>query len=242
MAESTNIGPMALELPTRSLPVSHFIEGATSEDDIFVTERALEALRELRQLNHLPEHYVVRIGIRTGPMPRRVPYTLGFDASVRPEDYEFPVDDLRFVVDARSIFYLMGVTLDYTDGPSGRGFLFREPTARRSGKPADAAASEDALRTGIIEALKTCYDPEIPVNIWDLGLIYRIDIDPHNNVHITMTVTAPACPVADLLPRQVEDAVRQVPGVENKTRKQTREPPRHMGMMSEAARLQLGLL
>jgi FeS assembly SUF system protein len=220
------------------LPVSQVIEGAGPEEDIRITERALNALRELRTLNHLPEHYVVRIGIRTGPMPRRVPYTLGFDAQVRPEDYQFRIQDLSFVVDARSIFYLMGVTLDYTEGPTGRGFLFREPTPRQE---PTAETPEGELRARIIEALKTCYDPEIPVNIWDLGLIYRIDIDPEHNVYILMTVTAPACPVADLLPRQVEDAVRQVPGVGNVTVELTFDPPWHMGMMSEAARLQLGL-
>ncbi len=234
--------PTALAERTHRLPVSSVIEGASPEDDILITERAAEALRELRRINHLPEHYVVRIGIRTGPAPRRVPYTLGFDAQVRPEDYEFAVEDLRFVVDARSVFYLMGVTLDYTEGAAGRGFLFREPTAQRREPAAGEASPESELRARIIEALKTCYDPEIPVNIWDLGLIYRIDIDPEHNVHIVMTVTAPACPVADLLPRQVEDAVRQVPGVGNVTVELTFDPPWHMGMMSEAARLQLGLM
>lgn len=223
------------------LAVGSLIEGATSEDDIIITARALQALGELRQINHLPEHYVVRIGIRTGPTPRRVPYTLGFDAQVRPDDYEFSLGSLRFVIDRRSIFYLMGITLDYTEGPTGRGFLFREPRPEPAASAPEGSA-ESELRQHIIEALKTCYDPEIPVNIWDLGLIYRIDIDPDRNVRILMTVTAPACPVADLLPRQVEEAVRQVPGVGTVTVELTFDPPWHMGMMSEAARLQLGLV
>jgi len=230
---------MAVETAVYRLPVSAVIAGATPEEDIFVTEAAVEALRTLRQVNHLPEHYVVRLGVRSGPPARRVPYTLGFDAQVRPEDYEFPVADLRFVVDARSIFYLMGVTLDYTEGSSGRGFLFKEPQRER---PSEQRQEQDPLRARIIEALKTCYDPEIPVNIWDLGLIYRIDIDGQRNVHIVMTVTAPACPVADLLPRQVEEAVRQVPDVGNVTVELTFDPPWHVGRMSDAARLQLGLL
>jgi len=230
---------MAVETAVYRLPVSAVIAGATPEEDIFVTEAAVEALRTLRQVNHLPEHYVVRLGVRSGPPARRVPYTLGFDAQVRPEDYEFPVADLRFVVDARSIFYLMGVTLDYTEGSSGRGFLFKEPQRER---PSEQRQEQDPLRARIIEALKTCYDPEIPVNIWDLGLIYRIDIDGQRNVYIVMTVTAPACPVADLLPRQVEEAVRQVPDVGNVTVELTFDPPWHVGRMSDAARLQLGLL
>ncbi len=224
------------------LPVSQVIEGAEPADDIYVTERALAALRELRQLNHLPDHYVVRLGVRFGPPPRRVPYTLGFDASSRPEDYLFPLGELRFVIDARSLFYLMGVTLDYTEGPTARGFLFQEPAHPQPAEGMPAGSPQAELRARIIEALKTCYDPEIPVNIWDLGLIYRIDIDEQHNVHITMTVTAPACPVADLLPQQVEEAVRQVPGVGTVKVELTFEPPWHMGMMSEAARLQLGLL
>jgi FeS assembly SUF system protein len=230
---------MTVETAVYRLPVSAVIAGATPEEDIFVTEAAVEALRTLRQVNHLPEHYVVRLGVRSGPPARRVPYTLGFDAQVRSEDYEFPVADLRFVVDARSIFYLMGVTLDYTEGSAGRGFLFKEPRRER---PSEHGQEQDPLRARIIEALKTCYDPEIPVNIWDLGLIYRIDIDEQRNVHILMTVTAPACPVADLLPRQVEEAVRQVPDVGNVTVELTFDPPWHVGRMSDAARLQLGLL
>lgn len=232
----------APETTLHRLPISQVIEGAEPEDDLYITEQALRALHELRQLNHLPDHYVVRLGVRFGPSPRRVPYTLGFDATTRPEDATFPLGELRFAIDSRSIFYLMGVTLDYTDSSAGRGFLFREPLRAQTGAGAEAASPQAKLRARIIEALKTCYDPEIPVNIWDLGLIYRIDIDEHNNVHITMTVTAPACPVADLLPRQVEDAVRQVPGVGTVTVELTFDPPWHMGMMSEAARLQLGLL
>jgi FeS assembly SUF system protein len=170
-----------------------------------------------------------------------VPYTLGFDSQVRPDDYEFSVDTLRFAIDRRSLFYLMGITLDYTEGPTGRGFLFREPRRESAEQRAEGTPQEE-LRRQIIEALKTCYDPEIPVNIWDLGLIYRIEIDPEHNVRIVMTVTAPACPVADLLPRQVEEAVRQVPGVGTVTVELTFDPPWHMGMMSEAARLQLGLV
>ncbi len=227
--------------PEHRLPVSACIGGADVDDDIRITARALAALEELRQLNHLPEHYVVRMGIRKGPTPRRIPYTLGFDAQVRPDDYEFSLGSLRFVVDRHSIFYLMGITLDYTEGPAGRGFLFREPQSHALHQAPDGGSGDD-LRSRIIEALKTCYDPEIPVNIWDLGLIYRIDIDPEHNVHILMTVTAPACPVADLLPRQVEEAVRQVPGVGTVTVELTFDPPWHMGMMSEAARLQLGLV
>jgi FeS assembly SUF system protein len=93
----------------------------------------------------------------------------------------------------------------------------------------------------VIEALRTCFDPEIPVNIHDLGLIYGITVDPTGRVAVRMTLTAPSCPAAQELPAQVEAAVAAIPGVTAATVEVVFDPPWNSCMMSEAARLELGL-
>ena len=98
------------------------------------------------------------------------------------------------------------------------------------------------LEQQIIEMLKTVYDPEIPVNIYDLGLIYAIHIDTLANVHVEMTLTAPGCPVAQTFPEIVENAVKSVVGVNDAKVGLVWEPPWTQDRMSEAAKLQLGLL
>jgi FeS assembly SUF system protein len=97
------------------------------------------------------------------------------------------------------------------------------------------------LREKIIEALKTCYDPEIPVDIWELGLIYDIDISDSNDVTITMTLTTPHCPAAETLPVDVEQRVAAVDGVASTRVDITWEPAWAPHMMSDAARLELNL-
>lgn len=98
------------------------------------------------------------------------------------------------------------------------------------------------LKEAIISALKTIYDPEIPVNIYDLGLIYSIEIDDNLNAVVKMTLTAPGCPVAQTFPQIVEDNVKSVPGVNDATVELVWEPPWTQDNMSEAAKLALGLL
>jgi FeS assembly SUF system protein len=98
----------------------------------------------------------------------------------------------------------------------------------------------DARIDQIIEKLKDVYDPEIPVNIYDLGLIYNVDIDGDNKVSIVMTLTAPGCPVADMLVDDVRQAALAVEGVEAADVELTFEPPWDKSMMSEEARLELG--
>ncbi len=98
-----------------------------------------------------------------------------------------------------------------------------------------------ALEAAIVEALQTVYDPEIPVSIYELGLIYDIAIDGDAQVVITMTLTAPGCPVADILPVEIEEKVRAVPGVAKARVEITWDPPWRPDMMSEAARLELGM-
>ena len=98
------------------------------------------------------------------------------------------------------------------------------------------------LHKRIVEGLKTVYDPEIPVNIYDLGLIYTVDIDDEYFVQVDMTLTAPGCPIADSFPGIVENAVRGVVGVSDVRVDLTFDPPWTMEMMSEEARLELGLM
>lgn len=100
----------------------------------------------------------------------------------------------------------------------------------------------DDLRTRIVEGLKTVYDPEIPVNIYDLGLIYGFEIDDNFHVDVEMTLTAPGCPVAETFPGIVESAVRGVLGVSDARVELTFEPPWTMERMSEEAKLELGML
>lgn len=92
----------------------------------------------------------------------------------------------------------------------------------------------------IIEKLKDVYDPEIPVNIYDLGLIYNVDVDENNKASIIMTLTAPGCPVADMLVEDARQAALSVEGVDDAEVELTFEPPWDKSMMSEEARLELG--
>jgi len=100
----------------------------------------------------------------------------------------------------------------------------------------------EALRDPIIEELRKVYDPEIPVNIYDLGLIYRIDIAENGDVNVDMTLTAPACPVAGMMPVMVEEAVKKVEGVGEVKVELVWEPSWNQEMMSDEARLELGLM
>ncbi|NJL15748.1 MAG: SUF system Fe-S cluster assembly protein [Microscillaceae bacterium] len=98
------------------------------------------------------------------------------------------------------------------------------------------------LREKIVQAIKSVYDPEIPVDIFELGLIYDIRIFPINNVHVLMTLTSPNCPSAEEIPGEVETKVRMVSGVNSVEVEITFDPPYHQEMMSEAAKLELGFL
>ncbi|MCH2547546.1 MAG: DUF59 domain-containing protein [Alphaproteobacteria bacterium] len=102
--------------------------------------------------------------------------------------------------------------------------------------------TREKLHATIIEALKTVFDPELPVNLYDLGLIYDIILDADNNVEIHMTLTAPGCPVAGEMPRMVEQAARFVNGVNKVSATLVWDPPWDKTMMSEAAQLELGFL
>jgi FeS assembly SUF system protein len=113
--------------------------------------------------------------------------------------------------------------------------------ARRNEEQSKAADERELTKASVIEALRTVFDPEIPVNIYDLGLIYSFDIDPEQGVDIRMTLTAPACPVADILPLQVKKAVHEIAGASRVDVELVWDPPWGVERMSEEARLQLGL-
>jgi FeS assembly SUF system protein len=98
------------------------------------------------------------------------------------------------------------------------------------------------LETQIVDVLRNIYDPEIPVNIFDLGLIYDINVDINNNVDITMTMTAPNCPVADEIVEEVSEKIKAIQGVKEFKLNLTFDPPWGKEMMSEEAQLELGLL
>jgi FeS assembly SUF system protein len=100
----------------------------------------------------------------------------------------------------------------------------------------------EALKARVIENLKTVFDPEIPVNIYEMGLIYEIDILPVNNVQVVMTLTARGCPAAQSLPVEVDQKLRQIEGVNDVHVSVTWDPPWDKSMMSEAAQLELGML
>jgi FeS assembly SUF system protein len=98
------------------------------------------------------------------------------------------------------------------------------------------------IQEDVISVLRSCYDPEIPVDIYELGLVYGVEIGATGAVDIKMTLTSPSCPVAESLPLEVESKIRALPGVEKVGVEVVWDPPWTMENMSEAARLQLGLL
>lgn len=103
-------------------------------------------------------------------------------------------------------------------------------------------AKDAALGQQVIDMIKTCFDPEIPVDIWELGLIYGIYINDENELTVKMTLTSPNCPAAESLPAEVEQKTRDVPGIKSSKVEITFEPPWDKDMMSEVAQLELGFM
>ena len=125
----------------------------------------------------------------------------------------------------------LGRKKDYLEG-----FLAQKP------EPVSPAAPGGALYESVIEALKDIYDPEIPVNIYDLGLIYAVEVTPDADVAITMTLTTPHCPVAESMPGEVELRAGSVPGVRDAQVNLVWDPPWDPSKMTDEARLELGML
>ncbi len=115
-------------------------------------------------------------------------------------------------------------------------------TTQQPGPPAAGEDDGDALRRSAIAAISTGFDPEIPVNIYELGLIYSVEVLPGDNIEIVMTLTSPMCPVAEELPNDVEMRVREVDEINDVNVMLTWDPPWTPDLMSEAAKLELGFM
>ena len=98
------------------------------------------------------------------------------------------------------------------------------------------------IKNEAITVIQDIFDPEIPVNIYDLGLIYEVNVDPSNNIHVLMTLTSPSCPVAESLPGEVKTKLKEIIGVNEVEVELTFEPPWTTELMTEAAKLELGML
>ena len=158
--------------------------------------------------------------------------------------------DAEFAVDGSSLAHDNAVI-----EPVSEGAITPDTVITRTDADQDPAETESELETGpevtgggdpelrsrVIAALKEIYDPEIPLNIYDLGLIYRIDIDPDTNTSIDMTLTSPNCPVAESLPGEVENAAKAVDGIGDVQLELVWDPPWDMDRLGEAGRLELGL-
>jgi FeS assembly SUF system protein len=103
-------------------------------------------------------------------------------------------------------------------------------------------ASVPDLKDKVIQAIKTVYDPEIPVDVYELGLIYEINLYPVNNVYVLMTLTSPSCPSAEVIPGEVEQKIKAIEGINDVKVEITFDPPYSQDMMSEAAKLELGFM
>lgn len=101
---------------------------------------------------------------------------------------------------------------------------------------------QPSIKEKIVDAIKSVYDPEIPVDVYELGLIYEINVYPVDNVYILMTLTSPSCPAAEVIPVEVEEKVKAIPEVNDVKVEITFDPPYEQDMMSEAAKLELGFL
>lgn len=126
-------------------------------------------------------------------------------------------------------------------GPSGTSesdYVLEDPALTESAEMLDA----DTLRNAAIRSLRTISDPEIPLNIYDLGLIYSLDTNDAGNIRVAMTLTSPGCPVAGVLVRQVHDSLRRLPGAKSVRTELIWEPPWSKDRLTDAARLALDLL
>lgn len=102
--------------------------------------------------------------------------------------------------------------------------------------------TEQELKDKVIEAIKLVYDPEIPVDVYELGLIYDIKVFPVNNIYVLMTLTSPSCPSAESIPVEIEQKIREIEGVSDVSVELTFDPPYSTEMMSEVAQLELGFM
>lgn len=113
---------------------------------------------------------------------------------------------------------------------------------RMEEKVVSSQMTEADLKEKVVKAIKTVYDPEIPVDVYELGLIYEIKVFPVNNVYVLMTLTSPSCPSAESIPVDIEKAIKEIEGVAEVSVELTFDPPYSQDMMSEVAKLELGFM
>lgn len=136
----------------------------------------------------------------------------------------------------------VGKSMDDNGLDRAEAFLGADSDEAPGGVSAARMAEVDRLGEAIVAGLMTVFDPEIPVNIYDLGLIYKIDVHDGNTVTVDMTLTSPNCPVAESLPMEVQHTLEQVEGVQGVEVRVVWEPTWHPSMMTEEAQLELGLI
>lgn len=127
-------------------------------------------------------------------------------------------------------------------GLTGSDAANAAPNAPAEGVGTNPELHSVELKDQVLAALKTVYDPEIPVDIYELGLIYEINVYPVNNVYIQMTLTSPSCPSAEVIPGEVQQKIKAIAGVNDVKVEVTFDPPYSQDMMSEAAKLELGFM
>ncbi len=231
---------------------------------ITLTDLAAIEIKKILKDQGMGEKAVLRVGIK-GRNAQGFNYLLDLTEVRHEDDVVGQSLDITIVADPMSFPSLDGTEIDFRDAPSGRGFVFKNPhavklpvnssapapstsapstgpTAAITGTTITDALQNKALEASIIEKLRTIFDPEIPVNIYDLGLIYRIDISAEKQVTVDMTLTAPGCPVAGSMPPAVQQAVESVEDVKTAKVNLVWEPAWSKDRMSDAALLQLGLL
>lgn len=229
---------------------------------ISITPRAAKAFREV--LAQQPPGSAVRVFVLPGPHPRP---NMSIEKP-RPHEPVLQVEGIPLLVDEVSEKFLAEAVIDHLDSPGSSGFHIEGPNVPTSGageeeatgappsgptppsaEPPTASASPSAVnpprgpaeREAMLrQALRKIYDPEIPMNILDLGLIYRIDWPAEGKLHVRMTMTSPGCPVAGLLHDQVEEAARAIPGVREVEVEIVWEPAWGPEKMSAFARRQFG--
>ncbi len=237
---------------------------------ITVSEPAAKEIKQIIVDQGLAVGTVLRVGIK-GRNASGFNYTLDLTEVKKQDDITGESLGISVVCDPVSFPSLDGTEIDFKNEPGSRGFVFRNPHAVKlpvhaMGEAGTAASSTRAMTSGedddgsspkgvtitdalnnkvmeaqIIEKLRGIFDPEIPVNIYDLGLIYRIDISSTKDVVIDMTLTAPGCPVAGTMPPSVQQAVQGVEDVTSAKVNLIWDPPWTKDRMSDAAMLQLGM-
>ncbi len=232
---------------------------------ISVSDAAAAEIKKILSDQGMSDQAVLRVGIK-GRNAQGFNYTLDLTEVRHDDDVIFRSHDITIACDPVSLPSLDGTEINYRDDTAGRGFVFKNPNSvplpvnstpptpganpprETSDGDGPATATEfissienKALEADITEKLRGIYDPEIPVNIYDLGLIYRIEISTDKDVVVDMTLTAPGCPVAGTMPPQVQQAVASVDGVKSAKVNLVWEPAWNKDRMSEAAKLQLGM-